>query len=202
MVFPREVFLGFSRYYNSLNIIYSESLSTHTGRLISYFDELGRMLGYRIKCEKTMGNLVSPCPKNLEKKKVDMVWDWEKGKSRTYEVAVESQQSPSINRIRLDINKLVNLPAKLKVLYCAAGDHNKILKLIGKMRLKFEDDHGKFLTIIDPWAGNCGFSEGTLKGILLDRKGEIIGEGTAKVSEIVDGTDYIRVFLDAKWKYM
>lgn len=81
MVSAREIFLGFSRYYNSLNINESESLSTITGRLLSYFDTLGRMLGYRIRSENTLKSLVSSCPKNLESKKVDMIWEWEGKKS-------------------------------------------------------------------------------------------------------------------------
>jgi len=140
------------------------------------------MLGYRIVCEKTLGNLVSPCPGNLEKKKVDMIWDWEKGKTQNYELAVESQQSPSMNLIRGDMVKLANIPAKLKVLYCAAEDHNKILKAIRRVRSRYEDDQGEFLAIIDPWVSSYGFSEGTLQGILLDNQGQIKGEGTAKVS--------------------
>jgi len=201
MVLAREIFLGFSRYYNSLNIIHSESLSTHTSRLLYYFDELGRMLGYRIVCEKTLSNLVSPCPRNLEKKKVDMIWDWEKGKTQKYELAVESQQNPSINLIKGDMAKLANVPAKLKVLYCAAEDHNKILAAIRSLRSKYADDQGDFLAIIDPWVGSFGFSEGILQGILLDDQGQMKGEGTAKVSEIIDGRHNIRIFLNAKWKY-
>jgi hypothetical protein len=112
------------------------------------------MLGYRILSEKTLNNLISSCPKNLEKKKVDLIWDWEKGESEFYELAVESQQSPDMTLIKSDIVKLANVPAKLKVLYCAAQDHNKILKMVKKTRTKYEDDHGRFLTMVDPWVGS------------------------------------------------
>jgi hypothetical protein len=67
MVNAHEIFLGFTRYYNSLNIVWDETLSTHTNRLLSYFDELGRMLGYSIITENTLGNLISPCPEVMEK---------------------------------------------------------------------------------------------------------------------------------------
>lgn len=200
MVSAREIFLGFSRYYNSLNIIESESISTHTGRLLSYFDELGRMLGYRIRSENTLKNLVTSCPKNLENKKVDILWEWEEEKIE-YELACESQQSPNMTLIKGDIEKLANLPAKLKVLYSFAKDYNKILKAIKKIRTQYKDDQGKFLAIIDPWIGRNGFAKGTLRGIFLDRHGRIKGEGTAKVRVIVDGTYNIRVFLDTAWKY-
>ena len=200
MVSAREIFLGFSRYYNSLNIIYSESLSTHTGRLLSYFDELGRMLGYRILSENTLRNLVSTCPKKHEKKKVDIIWNWEEGETESYELAVESQQSPNMSLIKKDTVKLAIVPSRLKVLYCAAEDHNKILAAIRKIRKQWKDNQGEFLAIVDPWVGTSGFAEGTLRGILLSPQGRIEGEGTAKTREIVDGVHNIRMFLNAKWQ--
>lgn len=204
MVLAREIFMGFARYYNSLNIIWSESLSTHTGRLLSYFDELGRMLGYRIFSENMMKNLVSPCPKNLENKKVDMVWCFTEEGKPEYELAVESQHSPDMTLIKNDIRKLVILPAKLKVLYCCARDQNEILeairKEIGEEMQLYEDAQSLTLAIIDPWVGREGFAEGTLAGILLDKNGQIAGEGTAKIREVVDGIHLIRMFLEAEWQ--
>jgi len=51
MVSASEVFMGFSRYYNSLGIVFEGSIKTNTERIISYLDNLGRMLGYRIFSE-------------------------------------------------------------------------------------------------------------------------------------------------------
>ena len=200
MVSASEIFMGFSRYYNSLSIIWRESLSTHTGRILAYFDSLGRMLGYRIISETKMRNLVS-CPKNLENKKIDMMW-WRFNEERKseYELAVESQQSPDMDFIRNDIRKLVVLPAKLRVLYCCAKDRNKILKAIKEEIQQHEINQCLFLAIIDPWVGSSGFDEGILAGILLNENGQIKGEGTAKVREIIDGLHRVRMFLEAEWQ--
>lgn len=123
------------------------------------------------------------------------------GEKIEYELACESQQSPNMTLIKGDIKKLANLPAKLKVLYCCGRNHNRIIKTITKMRAQYEDNQGKFLVIIDPWVGTDGFSEGTLRGVLLNKHGQIKGEGTAKIRLVVDGMYSIRMFLDTTWKY-
>lgn len=54
MISAREIFMGFCRYYNSLNLEFRESVATHSHRIFSYFDTLGRMLGYSIVTENKM----------------------------------------------------------------------------------------------------------------------------------------------------
>jgi len=76
MVSPCEFFMGFSRYYNSLRITFEESIGTHTRRIISYVDSLGRMLGYRILSEISFSELFElaskECPPELKRKRPDM----------------------------------------------------------------------------------------------------------------------------------
>jgi hypothetical protein len=100
-----------------------------------------------------------------------------------------------------DIKKLVAIPAKLRVLYCASRDYNKIVEVIRKELRNYENKYqARFLAIVDPWVGPDGFGKGTLKGILLDGTGKIIGEGTGRVGELIDGEDIVRVILEAEWQ--
>ena len=201
LVSAREIFMGFCKYYNSLNIIWDESISTHTGRILSFFDELGRMLGYRILSENMLKNLVSPCPDEMSNKKIDMIWwRFDENDKPEYVLAIESQQSAKRNLIEKDINKLVILPAKLRVLYCSAKEVRDILELIRDTLGQVRDVEGSFLAIVDPWVSADDFSKGTLRAYLLDEKGSILSEGSAIVEEVIDGTHNIRMFLEAKWQ--
>ncbi|TET20334.1 hypothetical protein E3J74_03550 [Candidatus Bathyarchaeota archaeon] len=202
MVSAREIFMGFSTYYNSLGIAWEESLSTHTGRLLSYFDTLGRMLGYRVDSEVTLKKLAPFCPKDVQREKVDMIW-WRSvdDATRELELAVESQQDPKLQLIKKDIRKLAIIPANLKVLYCAPKELTKILEAIRKEMQQYKHNQSRFLAIMDPWRSPDTFAKGTVLGLSLDSNGKIKGEGTAKVSKVDVGRSLsIRMFLEAKWK--
>jgi hypothetical protein len=202
MVCAREIFMGLCRYYNSLNLDFYESISTHTGRLLSYFDTLGRMLGYRITSEGTIKKLSElfkfSFPLQMSKQKTDMIW-WQ-FLEKPVELAVESQQSPDLDEITKDTRKLMVIPARLRVLYCAFEDHNVIVERIRKEIQSNKDKRSQFLVMIDPWVNANTFSEGIFKGFLFDEEAQIIGEGTAKVSETIDGIHQIRAFLNANWQ--
>jgi len=202
MVQAHELFLGFVRYYNSLNIHVDETASTRTNRILSYYDELGRMLGYRISSEITMNNLIENAPKSLSKMKMDLVW-WRKldEQNYEYELGLESQDSPNMQKIRQDIRKLSYLPSNNLLLYCSFEDTENIIKLLKRDFLKYGSNHSQFLTIIDAWTDKTAFDEGVIRAILINKQGDLLGEGYAKPSSIRDNDNYLRILSEAKWMY-
>jgi hypothetical protein len=202
MVYAREIFMGFCRYYNSLNLDFYESITTHTGRLLSYFDVLGRMLGYRITTEGTIKKLSElfkfSFPPQMSKQKADMIW-WQ-FLEKPVELVVESQQKADIDEITKDIKKLMVIPARLRVLYCAFENYNTIVEKIRREIQSYRDKKSQFLVMIDPWVSPSTFSEGIFKGFLFDEKAQIIGESSAKISKTIDGVHQIRAFLNADWQ--
>ena len=106
MVEAHELFQGFMRYYNALHISDEESQPTQTTRILSYYDMLGRMLGYRITSELTLKTLVGRVPKTIEKKKIDQIWFTKQNNKTSYELAIESQLVLKWDRIENDVKKL------------------------------------------------------------------------------------------------
>lgn len=202
MVHVHELYLGFVRYYNSFNISGEETFSTHTSRILSYFDRLGRMLGYRIASEMTMNKLIENCPKDLSNKKIDLTW-WRyiDDDEYEYELGLESQQTPNINKIKQDIRKLVYLSSNHLMLYCSWNDPKYILNLVKKDFIKYGNKNADFLIVVDPWTTITPGCEGKVFSFLIDKKGNLLGVGSAQVSCIEDASRFIRIFSNAKWNY-
>jgi len=88
------------------------------------------------------------------------------------------------------------------LLYCSWDKPNEIIKLIKKDFIKYgKNSNTKFLVIIDPWTTTRPMCEGKFHSILLNRKGEIIGEGSADAAELIDDDVCLRVINNSKWKY-
>lgn len=205
MVNPQEIFLGFSRYYNSLGVAYEESISTNTNRIISYLDLLGRMLGHRIFSEMTCSTLFEKagkdCPLELRRKKPDVCWGNFTENKIEFELVMESEQSNIQEKIEDDILELLPFPAKLKILYCAHNDPKDIVEIVRKIAKENRIElFGKLLLIIDPWVSPNTFSEGQLMGILLDSNLDIVACGKADIMSIRDGALNIRLFKNAIWE--
>lgn len=203
MVSAYEVFLGFSRYYNSLGITFEESIATHTGRIISYMDKLGRMLGYRIFSEISFSHLFrwvnKECPPELMRKKPDMCWGHLTEHGLEYELVLESEQSMDDKKIEEDVEKLLPFPSRLKVLYCAHTDLEEVIASVANVVKKGKELAGELLLIIDPWVSRKTFSTGTLSGILMNSSLEITHCGEAEIEEFRDGSFKMRLFKNAKW---
>jgi len=191
------------RYYNSLNISSEEEFSTHTRRILSYYDMLGRMLGYRISSELTMNSLIDDAPKYVGNKKMDLTWWRHIDEDYYYELGVESQQSPSLNAIKSDIRKLSYLPANNLLLYCSWDRPKEIIKLVSNDFKKYgKKNNSKFLIIVDPWTDKTPMCEGKFSATLLNINGDILGRGSAKVSEVEDIDTCMRIISKAQWNYL
>jgi hypothetical protein len=196
--------MGFSRYYNSLGITFEESIQTNTNRIISYLDQLGRMLGYYIFSEhhfeglfKTVGK---ECPPDFRSKKPDVCWGYTTEKDRLeYELILESEQQMDEEKIGEEIRKLLIFPSKLKVLYCAHSDPQTVIKLVRKEANKVNRTDGHFLVIIDPWVNRGTFGVSNLEGKLLNSNLEVTHVGFAKVYEFEEGPWRKRLFKNAVW---
>ena len=203
MVSASEIFLGFCRYYNSLNIAYQESIPTNTMRIISYLDNLGRMLGYRIFSELTFKNLFSntklKCPSDLARKKPDMCWGKYVDKKVEYELILESEQEMNEEKIEDALNKLIIFPSNIKVLYCAHDEPKEVLKILQEVYNKRKKVIGKLLLIIDPWTTPSKFSKGNLTGLLINSDLEITHTGSAEAFAYIDGIVEIRLFINSVW---
>ena len=203
MVSAYEVFMGFSRYYNSLRITFEESIATHTGRIISYMDNLGRMLGYRIFSEVTFSHLFrwvyKECPPELSRKKPDMCWGHLTEQGLEYELVLESEQTMDDKKIEKDIEKLLPFPSKLKILYCVHTDLKAVIDSVVNVVKKGREFTGELLLIVDPWVSRKTFSTGTLSGILMNSSLKITHYGEVKIEEFSDGPFKIRLFKNAKW---
>jgi len=203
MVSVSEIFLGFCRYYNSLNIAYQESIPTNTMRIISYLDNLGRMLGYRIFSELTFKKLFSymnlKCPSDLVRKKPDMCWGKIVDEKMEYELILESEQEMNEEKIENALNKLIIFPSNVKILYCAHDEPKEVLKILQKLYNKRKKVLGTLLLIIDPWTTPNKFSEGSLIGLLINSDLEITHTGSAEVFKYSDGIVDIRLFKNSVW---
>lgn len=205
MVRPSEIFLGFARYYNSLTIAFEESLATNTSRIISYMDNLGRMLGYRIFSELTFSKLFDlagkKCPSELKGKKPDICWGYitEDGKFR-YELVLESEQSMDDEKIKKDMEKLLCFPSQLKVLYCPHNNPKRVIEIAKEVAKKQQKLTGELLVIIDPWVNRKTFSKGKLLGLLLNSNLEWLAVGEANITTLKEFAHTIRLFKNATWK--
>lgn len=207
MVTPFEFFMGFSRYYNSLRITFEESIETNTGRVISYVDTLGRMLGYRIFAELSFHKLFEAtnrvCPPQLKNKKPDMCWGYssgDEGLRMEYELVLESEQQMDDDKIVEDIEKLLVFPAKLRILYCAHKNPERVIELVKEVAQKRKEFTGELLLIIDPWVSRKTFSAGQLKGVLMNSNLEITHSGNADITRFKDGDSNIRLFKNVRWE--
>jgi hypothetical protein len=195
--------MGFCRYYNSLNLEFRESVATHSHRILSYFDMLGRMLGYSIVTENKMKSFAEltdfSFPPELRNTKIDMLWcDW--NEFNPFVLALESQQSPEPDQTMKDMRKLLAIPANLRVLYCSSENSDTLVEEIRNGIEKAPKDMKRpFLAIIDPWVSRDKFAEGSLKGIYFNENGATRGVGIAKVGQRTDGLNRIRVLSEARW---
>lgn len=202
MVQPHEFFLGFMRYYNALNISNVESQDTETKRVLSYFDMMGRMLGYSVTSELTMKTVVGKVPESVEKMKIDQLWMNRAQGQTEYELALESQLTNKLDRIKKDIRKLARIPANNLLLYCNWNSPEEVLKIAKKAIKKYgKMEDTKFLVIVDPWTDPKSMDVGKFNGYLLNTDGEIIGHGTAVGSVLKDEDQSLRVISNSNWSY-
>lgn len=93
---PSELFFGLCRYYSSLGLTRNVSWSSCGQRTLSYFDQLGRMLGYNVMAEDTLTSTDDwKCPKKLYKRRVDMTWTTPRGNN--YVLALEHQGQKTLH---------------------------------------------------------------------------------------------------------
>ena len=89
---PTELFFGLSRYYSSLGLDRDITWNSWSQRTFSYFDQLGRMLGYIVVTEDTLTDVESwKCPPTLRNKRIDMTWIYPD--RNEYALAMEHQGS-------------------------------------------------------------------------------------------------------------
>ena len=190
-----ELFFGLCRYYSSLGLDQDISWSTWSQRTLSYFDQLGRMLGYRVETEDTLTDTDDwKCPKELQGKRIDMTWSYPD--KEEYALAFEHQGSNSLKKITLDIKKL-SLIIGLKILVVYRQDTLKIQKLIEKEVVKVEDQEGFFalLNIPDYFRDEPPIKK--LECRVINEKGKLVASGTAEArKERITG---LRFFSNIKW---
>ena len=119
-----ELFFGLCRYYSSLGLDEDISWGSWGQRTISYFDQLGRMLGYRVTTEDTLTDDEEwECPPELRGKRIDMTWIYPD--RNVYALALEHQGSNNPKKITMDIKKL-SVMACLKILIVYRQDTNNV----------------------------------------------------------------------------
>jgi len=189
-----ELFFGLCRYYSSLGLDKDVSWSSYGLRTMSYFDQLGRMLGYNVRTEDTLTSDEEwKCPEKLRNKRIDMVWMTPE--KNLYVVAIEHQGSKSPEKIKLDIEKLAQIGC-LKVLVVYGQDTGEVKNWIKDILKKTEDTKGDFLLVSIPYYFDKTPPE-KLQARLLDRNGKILGSGIAEARrEKSTGLDF---FANAKW---
>lgn len=188
--------MGLCRYYSSLGFGEEISWSLWTQRTLSYFDQLGRMLGYRVETEDTLTDMDDwECPKALRYKRIDMVWFYP-DKNR-YALALEHQRFNSLGRIRLDIRKL-SLILGLKVLVVYRQDTKKIAKIAMKEVAKIGDQKDFFLLLNIPHPRAFGKKPPIkLHARLIDDNGKLVAAGSAEArKETITG---LRFFSNIGW---
>jgi len=203
MVEAREIFVGFSTYYNSLRITLQESIATNTTRILSYMDSLGRMLGYEIFSELPFSSLFQQigreCPQDMMRRRPDICWGYRHNGKLSYELVLESEQDMNDEKLEGDLKKLMLLPARIRVLYCSHNDPQRLTALISKAAQEKGGFSGELLLIVDPWVTRIGFGTGELEGVLLDPNLNQKGLGKATITKIDDGPSTVRYFKDVKW---
>ena len=194
---PSELFFGLCRYYSSLGFDEIVNWNTWTQRSLAYFDQLGRMLGYRVYTEDTLTDTEDwKCPKELRRKRIDMTWiDPDKDE---YALALEHQKSNSLKKIRLDIKKL-SLILGLRVLVVYRQDTLRMQKLAAREISKIEGHGDYFLLFNIPHPRH--FREKPpvekLDSRLIDDNGKLVAVGSAEARK--ESKTGLRFFSKPKW---
>ena len=194
---PSELFFGLCRYYSSLGLDRDVSWSIWGQRTLSYFDQIGRMLGYIVKNEETLTDMEDwKCPRALRGKRIDMVWFYPR--KYEYALALEHQKSNSLERIKLDIKKLSQVLG-LKVLVVYRQNTSKIQSLAAREISKIEGQDDYFLLFNIPHARDFKDKEPLEKLVsrLLDDDGKLVAAGSAEArKETITG---LRFFSNIIW---
>lgn len=190
---PSELFFGLCRYYSSLGLDRDISWSTWSQRTLSYFDQLGRMLGYVVKTEDTLTDTDTwKCPKALRQKRIDMTWLYPE--KDEYALALEHEGSNK--RILLDIKKLVMI-GSLKVLVVYRQDTSRIERLVKKEIVKVEGQQGSFILLNIPDRFRDRPPIKKLVARVIDENGKLVSAGTADArKESITG---LRFFSNIIW---
>ena len=190
-----ELFFGLCRYYSSLGLDRDVSWSTWSQRTLSYFDQLGRMLGYRVSTEDTLVDTDDwKCPKALQGKRIDMVWFYPD--KNEYALALEHQGSSSLKKIELDIKKL-SLIIGLKVLVVYRQNTLRIQKVAAREVAKIEEQEGSFLLLNIPDYFRDKPPIKKLESRLVDDNGKLVAVGTAEAR--IERITGLRFFSNIKW---
>jgi len=194
--FAERIFRGFCKKYPSLEVTDQADISTITRKILGYFDELGSMLSYQVSTEWTMKMLLEAPSKDIERKRIDMVWI-EPPASLFLALEYENKNEA----IESDIEKLIASEAELSILYCHPIDRDRIVNVVkSRMKEKYSDKlplGNQFLLILDPWVSRSTFGTGILEGVLVDRRGEEVGRGKAQV--IKEEKSGHRMFVEVSW---
>jgi len=194
---PSELFFGLCRYYSSLGLTRDVSWSSCGQRTVSYFDQLGRMLGYNVTTEDTLTSDEEwQCPRKLHGKRIDMTWT--NPDKNLYALALEHQGSKNPKKIKLDIEKLAQIGC-LKVLIIYGQETNEAQNWIKGILKKTEDIKGDFLLLNIPHYFDKK-PPMKLQARLFDNRGKISAVGTAEArKESITGLDF---FANVKWLNM
>lgn len=192
---PSELFFGFCRYFSSLGLDDDVPWSTWTQRSLSYFDQLGRMLGYKTNTEDALTDSDGwRCPKSLQGKRIDLVWFYPD--KNEYALSLEHQGSNSPRKINLDIRKLAVIQG-LKVLVVYRQNTLKIQKSAAKEVSKIEDQEGSFLLLNVPNYFRDRSPIEKLETRLINERGRLVAVGTAEArKENITG---LRFFAKPEW---
>lgn len=191
-----ELFFGLCRYYSSLGLDEDINWNSWAQRTLTYFEQLGRMLGYKVFTEDTLTDTEDwKCPRQLRRKRIDMTWIYP-DKNR-YALALEHQGSDNPEKIRLDIKKL-SVMACPKVLIVYRQDTPKIQKIIRKELAKAGVEESDFFLLINiPDYFRDAPPIKKLEARLIDKYGKLAAVGTAEARrEKITG---LRFFAHPKW---
>ena len=195
MIDPSDIFFGYLKYFRSLDLDNQVSLNTWSQRSLSFFDSLGRMLGYDVVTEDAFLSSDQAIDPKLIGKRTDLTWV----RDEKYFLALEYQRSRKVAAIRSDIEKLVAYP-NLRVLIVFRRNHvtrnlmTTIQKAIGKDPVR----GSRFLLIILPnwFKQEPEFEEA--EGVLFGYDGEILNLG--KATAFQEQTSGLCMFTDITWE--
>lgn len=192
---PSELFFGLCRYYSSLGLDKDINWGTWAQRSLAYFDQLGRMLGYKVYTEDHLRDTEDwKCPKELRRKRIDMTWIYPD--KDVYALALEHQGSNNPKKIILDIKKL-SIMACPRILLVYRQDTNEIKKWIKTELDKIRNDENYFLLINIPDYFRDKPPILRLHARLIDKHHRLVSAGTAEArKETVTG---LRFFSNVKW---
>jgi hypothetical protein len=190
-----ELFFGLCRYYSSLGLDRDISWSIWSQRTLSYFDQLGRMLGYIVETEDTLTDMENwKCPKALRGKRIDMTWIYPD--RNVYALALEHQGSNNPKKIVLDIKKL-SVVACPRILLVYRQNTSEVQKWIKNEIRKTGIEGGYFLVINIPGYFREKPPIEKLESRLADERGKLVAVGTAEArKERITG---LRFFSNIKW---